>query len=70
MAKSWRSTVVEEMLKRAAADASRPEDLEKQFGLQKNGYRLSDAQAQAILEMRLQRLTAWSRTRSSPSTRN
>jgi DNA gyrase subunit A len=57
MAKFWRSTVVEEMLKRAAADASRPEDLEKQFGLQKNGYRLSDAQAQAILEMRLARLT-------------
>jgi len=57
MAKSWRSTVVEEMLKRAAADASRPDGLEKQFGLQKNGYRLSDAQAQAILEMRLQRLT-------------
>jgi DNA gyrase subunit A len=57
MAKSWRSTVVEEMLKRAAADASRPEELEKQFGLHKNGYRLSDAQAQAILEMRLQRLT-------------
>jgi len=57
MARSWRSTVVEEMLKRAAADASRPEDLEKQFGLHKNGYKLSDAQAQAILEMRLQRLT-------------
>ena len=57
MAKSWRSTVVEEMLKRAAADASRPDGLEKQFGLQKNGYKLSDAQAQAILEMRLQRLT-------------
>ncbi|HZE11281.1 MAG TPA: DNA gyrase subunit A [Burkholderiales bacterium] len=57
MARSWRSTVVEEMLKRAAADASRPEELEKQFGLHKNGYKLSDAQAQAILEMRLQRLT-------------
>ncbi len=57
MAKSWRSPVVEEMLKRAAADASRPEGLEREFGLHKNGYRLSDAQAQAILEMRLQRLT-------------
>jgi DNA gyrase subunit A len=57
MARAWRSTVVEEMLKRAAADASRPDGLEKQFGLQKNGYKLSDAQAQAILEMRLQRLT-------------
>ena len=57
MAKSWRSPVVEEMLKRAAADVSRPEGLGKEFGLQKNGYRLSDAQAQAILELRLQRLT-------------
>ncbi len=57
MAKSWRSPVVEEMLKRAAADASRPEGLEREFGLHKNGYRLSDAQAQAILEMRLARLT-------------
>ncbi len=57
MAKSWKSPVVEEMLKRAAADASRPEGLGAGFGLQKNGYRLSDAQAQAILEMRLQRLT-------------
>jgi len=57
MAKAWRSPVVEEMLKRAAADASRPEGLGGEFGLQKTGYRLSDAQAQAILEMRLQRLT-------------
>jgi DNA gyrase subunit A len=57
MAKSWKSPVVEEMLKRAAADASRPEDLGKEFGLHKSGYKLSDAQAQAILEMRLARLT-------------
>src|SRR3989475_12542308 len=57
MAKSWRSPVVEEMLKRAAADASRPEGLGTEFGLQKTGYKLSDAQAQAILEMRLARLT-------------
>ncbi len=57
MAKAWKSPVVEEMLKRAAADASRPEGLGKEFGLQKAGYRLSDAQAQAILEMRLARLT-------------
>src|SRR6266545_3112792 len=57
MAKSWKSPVVEEMLKRAAADASRPEGLGAGFGLQKNGYKLSDAQAQAILELRLQRLT-------------
>jgi len=57
MAQVWKSPVVEEMLKRAAADASRPEGLGAEFGPQKTGYRLSDAQAQAILEMRLARLT-------------
>ncbi|TMH82137.1 MAG: DNA gyrase subunit A, partial [Betaproteobacteria bacterium] len=55
MAKAWKSPVVEEMLKRAAADASRPEGLGAEFGPQETGYRLSDAQAQAILEMRLAR---------------
>ncbi|MEP7156108.1 MAG: DNA gyrase subunit A [Betaproteobacteria bacterium] len=53
----WRSKLVEEMLSRAMADQYRPEGLHKDFGLQKNGYRLSDAQAQAILELRLARLT-------------
>ena len=57
MAKLWRSTIVEEMLRRAAADAARPEGLPLEFGWQSTGYRLSDAQAQAILELRLQRLT-------------
>ncbi|MBS1191665.1 MAG: gyrase, subunit [Rhodocyclaceae bacterium] len=55
--RTWRSPVVEEMLKRAAADASRPEGLAPEYGLSAQGYRLSDAQAQAILELRLQRLT-------------
>ncbi len=57
MERTWRSPVVEEMLLRAAADASRPEGLAPEFGLSEQGYRLSDAQAQAILELRLQRLT-------------
>jgi len=57
MAKTWRSTLVAEMLQRAAADASRPDGLAANFGLVEGGYRLSDVQAQAILEMRLQRLT-------------
>ncbi|HET9046558.1 MAG TPA: DNA gyrase subunit A [Casimicrobiaceae bacterium] len=57
LARSWRSPIVEEMLKRAVADAARPEGLPAEFGWQKDGYRLSDAQAQAILELRLQRLT-------------
>ena len=57
MAKPWRSGVVEEMLKRALADASRPEGLPPEYGWQKSGYLLSDGQAQAILDLRLQRLT-------------
>jgi len=58
MARFWRSKLVEEMLERSAGQASRPEGLTPEFGLQKKGYRLSDVQAQRILEMRLQSLTA------------
>ncbi len=57
MAHIWQSPVVEEMLKRAAMEASRPEGLSVDFGLTPNGYKLSDVQAQEILQMRLQRLT-------------
>jgi DNA gyrase subunit A len=60
MARGWRSSLVEDMLSRVS-DASRPEGLLPQFGLvgkgKERGYFLSDAQAQAILELRLQRLT-------------
>ncbi len=62
MGRTWRSTLVEEMLTRAAADQFRPESLPREFGFAKapdgsGGYRLSDVQAQRILEMQLQRLT-------------
>ena len=58
MGRIWRSTLVEEMLERADADAARPGGLAPEFGWQKKGgYKLSDEQAQAILELRLQRLT-------------
>jgi len=61
MGRIWRSALVEEMLQRAAAEAARPKGLAPEFGWQAagkpSGYRLSDAQAQAILELRLQRLT-------------
>src|SRR5690348_3745141 len=61
MAKPWRSGVVEDMLKRAAAETARPEGLAPEFGWQetggRRGYNLSEAQAQSILELRLQRLT-------------
>ncbi|MEY4592747.1 MAG: hypothetical protein RIR18_1642 [Pseudomonadota bacterium] len=55
--RTWRSPIVEEMLRRTAADASRPDGLGPEFGLSEQGYRLSETQAQAILELRLQRLT-------------
>ncbi|MFA5240932.1 MAG: DNA gyrase subunit A [Sulfuricella sp.] len=57
MERTWRSPLVEEMLLRASADASRPQGLAPEFGFSAQGYRLSEAQAQAILELRLQRLT-------------
>ena len=45
------------MLERSGAEASRPDGLSKSFGLVEDKYHLSDAQAQAILEMRLHQLT-------------
>ena len=58
MSRAWHSQLVESMLARADVGAdSRPEGLSTDFGLQAEGYRLSDVQAQRILEMQLQRLT-------------
>jgi DNA gyrase subunit A len=65
MARSWDSQLVREMLTRAKEDGSsinaddyRPEGLEREYGMQGDGlYRLSETQAQEILQMRLQRLT-------------
>jgi DNA gyrase subunit A len=60
MARSWDSSLVREMLARAGSqrDAYRPLGLDPQYGLQADGlYRLSDTQAEQILQMRLQRLT-------------
>ncbi|MFZ2629384.1 MAG: DNA gyrase subunit A [Rugosibacter sp.] len=57
MERTWQSALVGEMLARTAAEASRPEGLAAEFGFSAQGYRLADAQAQAILELRLQRLT-------------
>jgi DNA gyrase subunit A len=57
MATAWEPGVVLKMLERSGAEASRPDGLGKEFGLVEGKYRLSEAQAQAILEMRLHRLT-------------
>jgi DNA gyrase subunit A len=58
MARFWRSKLVEELLARSEGQSFRPEGLSPEFGLQAQGYRLSDVQAQQILDLRLQRLTA------------
>jgi DNA gyrase subunit A len=64
MDRAWDSSLVREMLTRSGADmtAFRPEGMDPRFGLQGDGemrglYRLSDEQAEQILQMRLQRLT-------------
>ena len=57
MGRSWPAKIVTDMLARVEDDATRPEGLEAIFGLSKDGYRLSETQAQAILDMRLQKLT-------------
>mgnify|MGYP006422658683 FL=1 len=55
--RTWQPGDVSSMLERAGAEACRPDDLEAHFGLHDGAYRLSPAQAQAILELRLHRLT-------------
>ncbi|WP_417499440.1 DNA gyrase subunit A [Methylophaga sp.] len=57
LAKGWASGMILEMLGAAGAESSRPEDLAEQYGLVNNLYHLSPVQAQAILDMRLHRLT-------------
>ena len=65
MVRPWDSSLVREMLTRTRADGGtvnaddyRPDGLERLYGLGSDGlYRLSDTQAQEILQMRLQRLT-------------
>jgi len=53
----WAPGVVTQMLERAGPTATRPEALTEKFGLEEGGYRLSSVQAQAILDLRLHRLT-------------
>jgi DNA gyrase subunit A len=65
MNRAWDSRLVREMLTRTRADGGvvnaddyRPDGLQRDYGMQADGlYRLSDTQAQEILQMRLQRLT-------------
>ena len=57
LAQAWTPGIVRDMLERAGADTCRPEDLPVQYGLHAEGYWLSEVQAQAILDLRLHRLT-------------
>ena len=57
MQREWKSNVVSTMLKKGDTTQYRPEGLLSVYGLKENGYKLSDIQAQEILQMRLQRLT-------------
>ncbi len=57
IARAWESSAVEAMVERAGADSCRPDDLDPQFGLRDGKYYLSPEQAQAILDLRLHRLT-------------
>ena len=57
MARVWASGVVPELLQRAGAISTRPNGLSEEVGMRDGGYVLSEAQAQAILDMRLNRLT-------------
>ncbi len=57
LSRTWSSDAVVEMLERSGAESSRPDNLPKEYGLTDDGYRLSPEQAQAILELRLQKLT-------------
>ena len=57
LATAWESSAVAAMVERAGAESCRPEGLDEQYGMRDGRYYLSPEQAQAILELRLHRLT-------------
>jgi len=57
LSRTWSPGMVVSMLERTGAEASRPDGLPPEYGLGEEGYRLSEAQAQAILDLRLHQLT-------------
>lgn len=57
IATAWESSAVAAMVERSGAESSRPENLDEQFGMHDGFYHLSPEQAQAILDLRLHRLT-------------
>lgn len=57
LARLWSANIVIKLLAKSEIESSRPDNLASGYGLIENGYRLSEAQAQAILDLRLHRLT-------------
>lgn len=57
LAQTWQPGEIADMLQKAGSDACRPDELAPEFGLHNNAYKLSPAQAQAILDLKLHRLT-------------
>lgn len=57
IAQAWEAGPIQAMVERAGAESCRPDDLEEQYGIHEGKYFLSPVQAQAILDLRLHRLT-------------
>ncbi|KTD22714.1 DNA gyrase subunit A [Legionella israelensis] len=58
LGRTWQAGLVKAMLEKTGSHACRPDDLPAIYGLKEDGYHLSEAQAQAILDLKLHRLTA------------
>ena len=63
MSRRFKSESVAELIERSGGEACRPEELDEEYGYRDGVYRLSEEQAQAILDMQLQRLTALQKDR-------
>ena len=61
--REWQPGIVTDLLQRSGSEASRPDSLEARFGYHGDVYRLSDTQAQAILDLRLHQLTGLEQTK-------
>ena len=57
LSKKWKAGMVSKLIKNSGSISTKPENLGKEFGLSGSSYKLSEIQAQAILDLRLQRLT-------------
>ena len=63
MSRDWQPGVVSDLLMRSGSEASRPDGLDASFGYHETVYRLSETQAQAILDLRLHQLTGLEQSR-------